>query len=204
MRPDPARKNIVTRRPPERLVEHEDSRPDFRSIVESARFGDESAWEVVYLALFPRLTAYARCRLDSDRASEAVAETFARAVAGIGRFSWKGGGFEGWIFAILRHVIVDAHRKHGRAQHHVPLFDGERNQPESIDRLLANEEALAVRNAYRSLSPAEQELLHLRVVSGLSAEDVARMLGKRPGAVRMAQSRALDNLRHALKNGDVL
>lgn len=191
----------MTRHAPERLGGHEDSRPDFRSIVESARLGDESAWEHVYVALFPRLTSFARCRLDDDRASEAVAETFARAVAGIGRFSWKGGGFEGWIFTILRHVIIDAHRKRGRAQRHVPLFDGERNQPESTDGLLADEEAVAVRNAYRALSPSEQELLHLRVVSGLSADEVARVLAKRPGAVRMAQSRALDNLRRALKNG---
>ena len=194
----------MTSAAPERLAGHEESRPDFRSIVESARLGDESSWTQIYLALFPRLTAYARSRLDDDRASEAVAETFARAVAGVGRFSWQGGGFEGWIFAILRHVIIDAHRKHGRAQRHVPLFDGERNQSEAIDGLLASEEAAAVRHAYRALSPTEQELLHLRVVSGLSAEAVATVLGKRAGAVRMAQSRALDNLRRAPKEGGSL
>jgi RNA polymerase sigma-70 factor (ECF subfamily) len=191
----------VTARAPQRFTEHDASRPELRSIVESARAGDASAWEHLYLSLFPRLTAYARFRLDDDRASEAVAETFARAVAGIARFSWKGGGFEGWLFAILRHTITDAHRKRGRAQRHLPVFEGERNQPEPVDGLLADEESLAVRAAYRTLSPAEQELLHLRVVSGLSADEVGRVLGKRPGAVRMAQTRALRNLRDALGDG---
>jgi RNA polymerase sigma-70 factor (ECF subfamily) len=183
-------------------MEHEVSRPDFRSIAESARLGDESGWEELYLALYPRLTTYARHHLDGERAREAVAETFARAVAGIGRFSWSGGGIEGWMFAILRHVITDAHRKHGRAQRHVPLFDGERNQTEAADGLIADDEARAVRAAFETLSPAEQELLHLRVLSGLSSDEVAKVLGKLPGAIRMAQARALDHLRNALSNGD--
>jgi RNA polymerase sigma-70 factor (ECF subfamily) len=45
------------------------------------------------------------------------------------------------------------------------------------------------------LSDDDRELLDLRVVGGLSADEVASVLGKQPGAVRMAQSRALDRLR---------
>jgi RNA polymerase sigma-70 factor (ECF subfamily) len=201
MQSRPASKRFVTSQTPERLNRHGPARPDIKATVESAKSGDATAWEQLYLAIYPRLSSFARCHLDDDRASEAVSETFARAVAGISRFSSKGGGFEGWIFAILRHVITDAHRRHGRAQRHVPLFDGERNQPEIADGLLADEEVDAVRAAYRKLRPVDQELLHLRVVSGLSADDVAKVLGKRAGAVRMAQARALEHLRGALNNG---
>src|SRR5207248_9756458 len=54
---------------------------------------------------------------------------------------------------------------------------------------------LAVRAAFERLGPANQELLELRVMAGLSAEAVGQVLGKRPGAVRMAQNRALGRLR---------
>ncbi len=52
--------------------------------------------------------------------------------------------------------------------------------------------------AFEKLSSEDQELLELRVVAGLSAEGVGEVLGKKPGAVRMAQTRALSRLRVAL------
>jgi RNA polymerase sigma-70 factor (ECF subfamily) len=171
---------------------------DLKTVVSDARIGDADAWEQIYLHLYPRLSSYARGHLDADRASEAVSETFARAVAGIHRFFWKDSGFEGWVFAILRNVIVDMHRKSGRAQRAPLVFDGDRIQIEPIDRLLADEESDAIRKAFSRLAPSDQEILHLRVVSGLSSDEVATTLGKRPGAIRMAQARALDRLRNEL------
>ncbi len=108
--------NNVTQESPVRLTGHEVSRPGFKEAVSAARNGDALAWEELYLWLYPRLTSYACARLDPDRASEAVSETFARAVAGIGRFTWKDSGFEGWMFTILRNVIVDMHRRSGRVR----------------------------------------------------------------------------------------
>ena len=55
-----------------------------------------------------------------------------------------------------------------------------------------------MRQAFARLSDADRELLELRVVAGLSAEEAAAVLGRRPGAVRMAQSRALTRLRRHL------
>lgn len=56
-----------------------------------------------------------------------------------------------------------------------------------------------MRAAFAKLSKADRELLELRVVAGLSSEDAAAALGKKPGAVRMAQARALEKLRAHLE-----
>jgi len=56
-----------------------------------------------------------------------------------------------------------------------------------------------MRAAFALLSADERELLELRVVGGLSAEEVAAALGKRAGAVRTAQYRALAHLRRILE-----
>jgi len=59
-----------------------------------------------------------------------------------------------------------------------------------------------VRRCFSLLSEKERELLELRVVAGLSAEQVAAVLKKRPGAVRSAQSRALAHLRTLMEQDD--
>lgn len=63
-----------------------------------------------------------------------------------------------------------------------------------------NERPLRV--AFAGLPEPDRELLGLRVVACLDAETTARVLGKRPGAIRMAQSRALGRLRAKLAAAD--
>jgi RNA polymerase sigma-70 factor (ECF subfamily) len=142
------------------------------------------------------MLGYASRRLGADRGADAVAEAMARAVARIGTFRWQGGGFEAWLYGILRHVVLDAHRAHAReARRRVPV-DADRAGP--LEHVLAGEEARAVRAAFATLAPDDREILELRVVAGLSAEEVGRVVGRRAGAVRMAQSRALAALRRAM------
>lgn len=167
-----------------------------RDLVKRAALGDGDAWEALYRRAYPKLLAFARARLDPEGAQDAVAETMSRAVDSIHSYRWEGRAFDAWLFGILRHVITDAHRRQGRSRHvpedHVQAGAG------PLDRLVAAEEHRAVRVAFARLSDADRELLELRVVAGLSADDVAKVLGRKPGAVRMAQSRALTRLRQLL------
>jgi RNA polymerase sigma-70 factor (ECF subfamily) len=119
----------------------------------------------------------------------------ARAVANIGRYRPVpgSGGFDGWLFGICRHVILDAQRASGRRGYGPPPEDVSHADP--AERLVSADEAEAVREAFARLSDDDRELLELRVLSGLSAEEAASVLGRRPGAVRMAQSRAVARLR---------
>lgn len=171
---------------------------DLPQLVERARQQDPEAWEALYRRAHPRLLAYARRRLPTeDAARDAVNDCIARAVRSIGKFRGAGAGFDAWLYGILRHVVLDAQRA-GRRR---PLSAGA-EMPEPVDvgprpdeRVVADEEAARVRIAFERLAPADRELLELRVIGGLSSEEVGVVLGKRPGAVRMAQQRALDRLR---------
>lgn len=166
--------------------------------MERARGGDRTAWETLYGRVHPRLLAYARRRLDPESARDAVGETMARAVARIDGFTWKGGGFDAWLFGILRHVVLDAQRAAGRRRT-TELVDQPSTEPSPLQRVLDDEEVAALRTAFTQLKPAERELLELRVIAGLSSDEVAAVVGKRAGAVRMAQARALDHLRVLLE-----
>jgi RNA polymerase sigma-70 factor, ECF subfamily len=166
-------------------------------LVARARANDPDAWDVLYRRAYRPLFGYARRRLPSDgHAEEAVSETFARAYDAIGRYRPRGAGFDAWLFGIMRNVVLESYRVLGRVV--VGARDGEDAGPEPLEKVLADEEVAAVRTAFERLSPEDREILELRVVAGLDSREVAGVLGKRPGAVRMAQSRALSRLRAIL------
>ena len=149
------------------------------SLVTRAISPDPDAWEALYRRAYPGLMAYASRRLDRERASDAVAETMARAIANIDRFEWKGGGFDAWLYGILRHVVVDAHRARSRDAER-----RERDEPRAagpLDHVVDNEDAAEVRAAFGRLGNDDRELLELRVVAGLTAEDVGKVAGKTTG-----------------------
>lgn len=178
---------------------------DQPALVARARRGDADAWEALYRRIYPQLLAYAGRRLDAEAARDAVSEAMARAVARIDRFTWEGGGFDAWLFGILRHVVIDAQRsaaasRRGPAEE---LDEAPSCEPGPLDLLLGAEASSAVRAAFRRLGAFDQEVLELRVVAGLSSDEVAAVLGKRSGAVRMAQARALTRLRELLEEEHV-
>lgn len=176
---------------------------DISGLVERARAGDQDAWLVLYRRCYPRLYGFLRRRLPTDAdAREAADETMARAVASLHRFRWERAGFDGWLFGIARNVMLNHLRGSGRMAPVAAL--PEVAVPDEADRgLLRAERADAVRAAFARLGAEDRELLELRVVAGLSAEEVAGVLGRRPGAVRTAQSRALARLRRLLADEDL-
>lgn len=163
--------------------------------------GDPDAWEWLYRRSHPKLFAYARRRLSSDTAAEeAVSEAMTRALEKIDSFTWQGAGFDGWTYGILRNVVLEQHRRGARAR---------RGDREAVDPVPPDDDPALItergdrqrtlRAAFDQLSPEDQELLELRVVGELSSEQAAEVVGKKPGAVRMAQARALERLRETVE-----
>jgi RNA polymerase sigma-70 factor, ECF subfamily len=172
--------------------------PELQDLVRRAQANDPEAWETLYRVTYAGLLAYARRRLwGQAEADDAVSETFARACNRIVDFEWTGGGFTAWLYGILRNVVMETQRRSRRTSPLTP--PDERVEDDSMEGLLLDEEATAVRAAFATLSADDQEVLELRVVGGLTADEVAVVVGKRSGAVRMAQSRALARLRTALE-----
>lgn len=180
---------------------------DHRALVARAQRGDADAWEALYRRVYPALLAYASRRLDREAARDAVSEAMARAVARIDRFSWESQGAEGgrtpsfdaWVFAITRHVVIDAQRAATHRVSEGAPDEAPSDEPGPLDHLLGAERSSAVRAAFHKLSAFDQEVLELRVVAGLSSDEVAAVVGKKAGAVRMAQARALEKLREQLE-----
>jgi RNA polymerase sigma-70 factor (ECF subfamily) len=130
---------------------------------------------------------------------DVVAETWSRAIKGIDRYRWTPVGFDGWLFGIARRVIADHHRQAGKVR-----VLGSRRVAEVAadgpgDGLEVAQEWVGVRRRFAELPDADREVLELRVVAGLSAEQAGAVLGRKPGAIRTAQHRALTRLRGLLE-----
>jgi RNA polymerase sigma-70 factor, ECF subfamily len=161
------------------------------------RAGDPLSWETLYRRVYPSMLAYARRRVaTTEEAQDAVSEALTRTVAGVDRLGAAGASPEAWLFGVLRHVVLDRQRAAYRRRD-VPVrreLDGDG----PLESVLVGEEQDAVRVAFARLGERDRELLELRVVAGLSADEVAEVLDMRSGAVRTAQSRALERLRGLL------
>ncbi|HMK98115.1 MAG TPA: sigma-70 family RNA polymerase sigma factor [Acidimicrobiales bacterium] len=165
--------------------------------VEAAKRGEPSSWEAAYLAYGRGLMGYLMVRLENrDDAAEAVSETFARAIDRASSFRGDAYAFRAWLFTIARNVSTDQHRRRARLVTAPDQPESEdRSQPSGEEITILNDDIQQLRKGFSCLPKADQEILWLRICSGLSAADVGAVVGKRAGAVRMQQMRALDSLR---------
>lgn len=165
------------------------------------REGDPAAWRDFYRRVYPAMLAYARRRLGADdEARDVVAEALARTVATVARMTSVSASPEAWGFGILHNVVADAQRRRSRRSRAASTLAPD---PPGAEEVVAQaDERDAVRRAFERLSARDREILELRTVAGLSADEVACALSMKSGAVRMAHSRALARLRDQLEVGE--
>src|SRR4051794_2491961 len=169
-------------------------------LVIRAREHDADAWEALYRLAYPGLFSFAARRVGTHLADDVVSETMARAVASIERFE-QGRSFVAWLFGIGRHVISDFGRR-GRRWARQPVEVAVRTEPYPGEALELDVDHRRINAAFRRLSASDRELLELRVLAGLSSEEVGGLIGKKAEAVRTAQSRALAKLRAMMLEAD--
>jgi RNA polymerase sigma-70 factor, ECF subfamily len=118
-------------------------------------------------------------------------------ITALPRYVDQGRPFAAFVYGIAGHKVADAQRARFRDRSDATneLPDRADAGPGPEDAALAASEAAAVAGLLDQLPPAHRELLLLRVVAGLSADETGAALGMSPGAVRVAQHRALARLR---------
>jgi len=165
---------------------------DFPGVLDAARRSEPWAFEAMYRGLAPAVRRYLRAAAD-DEVDDLTQEVFIGVARGVQRFQGGEDDFRSWVFSIAHHRLVDHHRRRRRQP---PLLDPARGDVES--EAVARLGDQAAQRLVAGLPPDQAEVVLLRVVGDLSVEEVARIVGKRPGAVRALQHRALRRLRRDL------
>lgn len=184
---------------------------DLDNLVERAVNGDALALESLLGRIHPVVVRYCRSRMSAGHRSLASADDVAQEVCmavltALPSFRHEGKPFLAFVYGICAHKVADAHRAAGRSR---SLSVAEVPDAPSIDRgpeqhAVAHSTALVIDEMLATLPETQQEIIRLRVVVGLSAEETAEALGMTAGAVRVAQHRALAKLRDLLANDALL
>jgi RNA polymerase sigma factor (sigma-70 family) len=165
-----------------------------------AQEGDETAFAVAYRIVQPALLGYLR-GLVGDDAEDVASEAWLEIARDLGRFKGDGAGFRGWTATIARHRALDQLRRRRTRPRPAALdqaaldLPGRHSTHDQALESLSTERALEL---VRALPRDQAEAVLLRVVVGLDGPAAARVLGKRPGAVRTAAHRGLRRLARQL------
>jgi RNA polymerase sigma factor (sigma-70 family) len=171
----------------------------FAEVLAEANHGASWAWHQLHGAYAGRVRAYLRAQ-GAPEPDDLTSEVFLKVFARLSTFSGDEPQFRSWLFTVAHHQLIDDARRRRRRPVITPV-------PPAPERLVAGDaehDALArvgeqwARELIASLPDAQREVVALRVIADLPLVDVAAVLGKRVGAVKSLQHRALAALRRTL------
>jgi len=170
--------------------------------VAEAVAGSRDALREVVEIIRPVVVRYVRARIGSAERSGLSADDVAQevclaAIQALPRYQDQGRPFLAFVYGIASHKVADAHRAAARNRSEPTDVVPERSSLDAGPEQMALQSDSAARmNRLLAVLPEKQrEILTLRIVVGLSAEETAAAVGSTPGAVRVAQHRALSRLK---------
>jgi RNA polymerase sigma-70 factor (TIGR02952 family) len=177
---------------------------DVWTLVRQAQEGDAEAFGRLYDRYVTIVHRYAYHRVgDRATAEDVTSETFVRALRRIDSLSFQGRDVGAWLVTIARNIILD-HVKSSRYRLEVTtadMRDADRatDGPEdAVVQHLTNRELLA---CVQQLGSEQQECIVLRFIHGLSVSETAEIMGKKDGAIKALQHRAVRRLAGLLPEG---
>ncbi|MEU5695617.1 RNA polymerase sigma factor ShbA [Actinosynnema sp. NPDC020468] len=175
---------------------------DLTALVDRALLGDPRAIEQLLVRIQPLVLRYCRARVGSRERTLVSAEDIAQevclaVVSALGKYRYEPGSFLAFVYGIAAHKVADARRRAVRSRSEVmpELPDTPTMEDGPEQRAMNGEMIEHVTHLLRRLPERQREILVLRVAVGLSAEETAAAVGSTPGAVRVAQHRALARMR---------
>ncbi len=177
----------------------------FDDVVADAVAGDRGALRQLLETVRPVVVRYCRARVGNVQrggitADDVAQEVCMAVITALPRYRDQGRPFLAFVYGIAAHKVADVHRSLSRDRAYptdsVPEVESGWTGPE---QLAVQADSAARMDKLLQLLPGNQrEILILRVVVGLSAEETADAVGSTPGAVRVAQHRALARLKSEL------
>jgi len=179
------------------------------ALVNAAAGRDPVATQRVLARIRPIVLLYCRARIgriaQSFTSADDVAQEVCLAlVAALPAYRDRGQPFLAFVYGIAQHKVADVHRAAARdrslSMPEVP--DRPEPAPGPEQRAIAGELKGSMDKLLAVLSDKQREIVALRVMAGMSSEETAEVVGSTPGAVRVAQHRALTRLRKLLPPGE--
>jgi RNA polymerase sigma-70 factor, ECF subfamily len=172
----------------------------FGDVLAAAQEGSEAAFARLWRDANPALLRYLRV-VAANAADDVAADTWVQVVRGLAGFRGDEAAWRAWLFTTARRRAIDMARR-GARRPQAPLEDLPLSRhPVAPDPADVAMEHISTQTAIALLSrlpPLQAEVILLRVVAGLDTASVATLMGRSPGAVRVAAHRGLRQLAQIL------
>lgn len=173
-----------------------------QQLVQRACNGDRDAFGQLYEATFDRIYRYIFFLVTRDEIAEDLAsKVYLKAWERLPHFQSSNAPFIAWLYTIAHNTVIDHYRtkrQHVDLDEAGDLPDHEPQPQEAAEQRLDHE---ALRRALCHLTPVQQQVVGLKLLNGLTTDEVAAQLHKTPGAIRALQMRGLQSLARILKPG---
>lgn len=175
-----------------------------RDLLKLAQAGDSEAFAQLYDECSERIYRYIYFRVtDEQTAEDLTSHVFYKAWENLGRCKSTGAPFIAWLYTIARNAVID----HYRTRKHTVALDEAvslaSDEPAPEDELDLQFKTESLREALGELTSEQRQVVVLKFISGMSTEEIAAHLGKRSGAVRALQMRALQALAGLMQKEEV-
>jgi RNA polymerase sigma-70 factor, ECF subfamily len=167
--------------------------PEFPEVMRAAARGDETAFVRLWRDNQPPLLRYLRV-ITGEAAEDVASEVWLEVSRRLTRFRGGESEFRAWLFTTARRRAIDLRRY--AARHPMLLIEDQteldrRAPDDTAEAALERMSTDAALDLIASLPHEQAEIIVLRAIAGLDVAQVARIVGKRPGAVRVAAHRGL-------------
>ncbi len=172
-----------------------------KELVRKAQQGDEDAFGALYQLHAPHIYRFLVANLGNrQEAEDLTTEIFLRVWRAMPEYQESGFPFKSFLFRVARNLLIDVYRSRGRTEMHLSL------EETGLDELLPDPDQLlpetgqyeALHRALMSVREDYREVLVYRFLNDLSVEEIAQIMNRSTGAVRVLQHRALAAIRKAL------
>ena len=167
-----------------------------QALVRMAR-EDPAAFGALYELHRDRIYRYLCTRTaDREDAADLLQQVFLQALDALPQYEPGKGPFVAWLFGIARNQSTNLHRARRPSITWVLVPEVLRAGPGDLEaEVLRREDLARLRRAFNALPADKRELLVLRFVAGLTAAEIASVVGKSHAATKKQLSRTLQSLK---------
>ena len=174
---------------------------EVQRLVASCQNGDVDAFGPLYDLYIDAVYRYVYYRADRDEVEDIVENVFIRVWENIDKYVQGKHPFSSWLFRIAHNLVVDHYRSHRR---HISLRENlpkhvAQSDDDPLDWAKMKLDQGYVRDALTQLKEDYQQVLVLRYLSGFANKEIAQIMSRNEGNIRILQYRALKALQEILE-----
>jgi len=148
---------------------------------------------------FDQIMRYVSARVGNFADAEDLAgEVFVKATVSIDKYKERGAPIQAWLFKIAHNLVIDYRRRKSKIEF-VPIAGIQASDNQDVARIAESMvEYERVIKVLDKLTNDQRQVIELRFLGELTAEETAKVMGKKSGTVRQVQSIALQKIRQLL------